>query len=72
VDFSSYGMPDVELARHLLRTARVSSIPGSSFGKQGRGFLRYSFACSPETIRSGMSKVRAALAELPSALQPVG
>lgn len=66
VDFQAYGMPDAELGRHLLRAAKVSSIPGSAFGRQGRGFLRFSIVRSREEIRNGLRRVREALAALPA------
>lgn len=69
VDFSSYGVPDTELAKYLLRTALVSSVPGSGFGTRGRGSLRFSFVGSPQEISAGLGRARQALADLPAALQ---
>lgn len=53
---------DQELCRYLLEKARVATVPGSEFGKEG--FLRFSF-CTPEhAIREGIERVKQALEEL--------
>lgn len=43
----------------MLREARVISIPGDAFGPGGEGRVRFSFACSPEEIEEGFSRLRA-------------
>ncbi|MBI3969029.1 MAG: aminotransferase class I/II-fold pyridoxal phosphate-dependent enzyme, partial [Chloroflexi bacterium] len=62
VDFSQYGYSDVDLATHLIRTAKVSSVPGSGFGRQGRGYLRFSFVRSRDEIRTGVRRIAEVLA----------
>ncbi|MCK4305492.1 MAG: pyridoxal phosphate-dependent aminotransferase [Candidatus Eisenbacteria sp.] len=51
----------VDLASYLLEDAHVAVVPGSGFGTT-RGFLRFSYASSPERIREGMQRVREAAA----------
>lgn len=53
---------DQELCKYLLERAKVATIPGSEFGKEG--FLRFSF-CTPEpALREGVERIRQALEEL--------
>ena len=48
---------DVRLARRLLKRANVLVAPGSAFGEGGEGFLRFSVALRPETIRTAFERV---------------
>lgn len=54
---------DIELATHLLDTAKVAVIPGSVF--EGQGFLRLSYATSRENITKGIDRLGEALSKLP-------
>lgn len=51
-------MSSIELAVKILNEARVITIPGSAFGPSGEGHLRFSFACSPEEIEEGFSRLQ--------------
>jgi len=51
---------DSDLADFLLDQAHVATVPGSVFG--GPGYLRMSYATSPERIQSGIQRVHTALA----------
>jgi aspartate aminotransferase len=53
---------DVALCEHLLETARVAVVPGSAFFAPG--FVRLSYATSPEKIETGLARMGQALAEL--------
>ena len=53
---------DVALAEYLLDEARVAVVPGSGFGAPG--FVRLSYACSLDDIRTGLSRMKDALAAL--------
>jgi aspartate aminotransferase len=50
------------LARHLLATRHVATVPGSAFGAEG--FLRLSFATSPREVETGVRRIREAVEEL--------
>ncbi len=50
---------DVELADFLLSESYVATVPGSVFGAPG--FLRFSYATSPEQIREGVGRIARAL-----------
>jgi len=43
-----------------LEIARVALNPGPSFGRQGRGFARLNFACSPEVLTEAILRLAAA------------
>lgn len=57
VDFSKYGN-DILLAEKILEYANVITVPGSAFGKNGKGFLRLSFGAEPEKIIIGLEKIK--------------
>lgn len=50
------------LARHLLETNHVATVPGSAFGAEG--FLRLSFATSLDRVQEGVSRIRQAVEDL--------
>ena len=45
----------------LLEKAGVAGLSGTSFGKYGEGYLRFSYANSQENIRKALDKIRGAL-----------
>ncbi|MEZ4286922.1 MAG: pyridoxal phosphate-dependent aminotransferase [Polyangiales bacterium] len=53
---------DLQLGAYLLEEARVAVVPGGAFGSPG--YLRISYAASPETIRDGLGRIKAAVAKL--------
>jgi len=61
-----YAFPNVEgtgiatkqLQTRLLEEAGVAVIAGTSFGKYGEGYLRFSYANSTENIREAMARIR--------------
>jgi aspartate aminotransferase len=48
----------------LLEEAHVAVVPGEDFGDCARGHIRFSFACSDETIRRGVGRLREWVAKL--------
>jgi aspartate aminotransferase len=56
------GISSKELETRLLNEAGVSCLAGTSFGALGEGFLRFSYANSPDNIKEGMRRVRECLA----------
>jgi aspartate aminotransferase len=48
-------------AEILLEKAHVATIPGSVFGAQGEGHLRFGYATSPEAIHNGLEALRSFL-----------
>lgn len=55
------GMKSKELETFLLEKAGVAGLSGTSFGKYGEGYLRFSYANSQENIRKALDKIRSAL-----------
>ena len=55
------GMKSKELEVYLLEKAGVAGLSGTSFGKYGEGYLRFSYANSQENIRKALDKIRGAL-----------
>ncbi len=47
----------LEISLSLLKKEKVVTIPGTAFGKGGEGFLRISFAASPENIEEGIRRI---------------
>ena len=50
---------DVELVEYLLNDADIACVPGSAFGSPG--YLRFSFACSMESLEESISRIKRAL-----------
>jgi aspartate/methionine/tyrosine aminotransferase len=46
-----------ELAFDMLKNARVGVTPGIDFGKNGEGYLRFSYANSLDNIKEGMDRI---------------
>lgn len=64
---SRLGLPAKRIETGLLEEAGVATIAGTSFGAQGEGFLRISYANSVENIRAAMGRIREWLAAQPKA-----
>jgi len=47
----------LEISLNLLSREKVVTIPGLAFGKGGEGYLRISFASSPEQIEKGIRRI---------------
>lgn len=48
---------DVKLAIDILNKAHVAIVPGSAFGPQGKGHLRFCFGCTIPEIDEGMKRL---------------
>ena len=55
------GMSAQELQSKLLEEAGVAVIAGTSFGKFGEGYLRFSYANSTENIKEAIRRIKACL-----------
>ncbi|MBI2794548.1 MAG: pyridoxal phosphate-dependent aminotransferase [Ignavibacteria bacterium] len=55
------GMKSQECADFLLNTAGVACLSGTSFGANGEGFIRFSYANSVGNIEEALRRVRSAL-----------
>jgi aspartate/methionine/tyrosine aminotransferase len=61
---SAFGRSSNWLAEYLLEEAGVALLPGTSFGKNGEGYLRLCFANSLENILDALECLKAALGKL--------
>jgi len=57
------GMTSEEVAKYMLNDAGVALLPGTSFGSQGEGFLRISYAQSLDMIEKGIERMKKAMEE---------
>jgi aspartate aminotransferase len=51
-----------DLAMYLLKEAKVATVPGTGFGKEGH--IRISFSTSQEKIKEGIDRIKLALQKL--------
>jgi len=58
------GLASGELADRLLDEAGVVTLPGTGFGPEGEGYLRLSYANSPENLREGLRRIHRFLGSL--------
>lgn len=61
---ADFGMGSVEFVKFLLQRAKVVTIPGSEFGKNGEGFIRMSYATDIKFIEKAMDNIEQALGYL--------
>ena len=47
--------------KRMVREARVGLAPGSAFGDDGEGYVRWCYACRPERLDDGVARIRRAL-----------
>lgn len=56
-NFSRVGLSSLELAMRLIEQARVSTLPGTSFGRAGEGYLRLSVAAGRQHVELGSQRL---------------
>ncbi len=47
--------------KRMVREARIGLAPGSAFGDEGEGYVRWCFACDPARLDEGVARFRRAL-----------
>src|SRR5699024_1742330 len=62
VNVKDWGLNSWDLATQLLEKHNLATIPGSAFGPAGEGYLRLTFAVSPETINEACDRLEAVAA----------
>ena len=60
-DIRGTGMSSAELCEFLLKTAKVGCVPGGTFGAQGEGFVRISYATAREKLEEAGHRMARAL-----------
>ncbi len=53
INISRFGLSSQEFSRRLLEEKGLATIPGSTFGRSGEGFIRISYAASFEEVQKG-------------------
>jgi aspartate aminotransferase len=71
-NMSSFGRSSNEIADHLLYDAGVCGLSGTSFGRFGEGYLRFSYANSREKITAALERAGESLAKLERTGELVG
>jgi len=57
----AFGVPSERFAEHLLNKGGVVTVPGSSFGKYGEGYLRFSYATAYNKIVEALDRIERAV-----------
>lgn len=63
-NFSSYHQSSTQMAEHLLEKAGVAVLPGTAFGLEGEGYLRFCFANSVERLTRALNRIDHALRQI--------
>jgi aspartate aminotransferase len=63
-NISSFGMTSLEMQNYLLEECGVATLAGTSFGQQGQGYIRLSYANSPSNINEAIKRMREGLERL--------
>ena len=63
-NITAFGKPSDWMADYLLEEAGVALLSGTSFGKNGEGYLRLCFANSLENIQSALERLKSAFSKL--------
>ncbi|ODS41981.1 MAG: aromatic amino acid aminotransferase [Candidatus Altiarchaeales archaeon IMC4] len=58
------GLKSEEFAQRLLKEAKVATVPGSTFGQSGEGYVRCSYSVSRETITEALEKIEGFMADI--------
>lgn len=61
LDVRDLNKSDEEIQKLLLNKGKLALHLGSTFGENGSGFLRMNFACSRETLKEGLTRLKRAL-----------
>lgn len=65
-NIEEFGLSSVEFSDYLLTEAKVATMPGTSFGRYGEGFIRMSYGRSVEHLREGLKRISAAVEKIRS------
>ena len=61
-DITRFGMSSGEFCTRMIQEAGVAGVPGSCFGSEG--YIRLSFCCSDENLKTGLDRMAAFVAKL--------
>lgn len=58
------GLSSDAFAQYLLHEAHVATVPGSSFGTQGEGYIRLAYSTAYDDIEAGLDRIERAVRQL--------
>lgn len=58
-NIKAFGKHSLEFAKELMAQAGVIGVPGSAFGAQGEGYIRFSYANSDEHLKEALARISA-------------
>jgi aspartate/methionine/tyrosine aminotransferase len=58
LNIKGFGKPSMKIAEELLDKVYLATVPGSSFGKAGEGYLRLSFATSDKNLEEAVRRFK--------------
>jgi aspartate/methionine/tyrosine aminotransferase len=61
---SVFNMSSADLAKFLIKEAKIAVVPGREFGLNGEGYVRLSYALSSNKIEDGINRMEKALGKL--------
>ena len=61
LDYRALGVAEERMMQRLIERGGVSLYAGSSFGREGEGFLRMNVACPRQTLEDGLDRILRAL-----------
>jgi aspartate/methionine/tyrosine aminotransferase len=63
-NIKEFKLSSLDFALLILEKAKISMVPGSSFGKHGEGYVRISYATSLENLQKAMDRLEKALMDI--------
>jgi aminotransferase len=61
---NDFDMPSEEFAEFLVKEAHVATVPGSAFGRYGKGHIRMSYAAAYERLEEALHRIEKATKKL--------
>jgi aminotransferase len=59
-NIKSFGASSEKFAEYLVNSARVITVPGSAFGKNGEGYIRLSYAAAYDKLEEALTRIEKA------------
>jgi len=63
-NIQDFGKSSAEFVEYLVREAEVIAVPGSSFGRNGEGYVRFSYATSYSRIEEALNRIEKAVKKI--------
>jgi len=63
-NIENFRMPSEQFSEYLATEAHVLTVPGSSFGRYGEGYIRISYAAAYEQLEEAMNRIEKAVKKL--------